>query len=104
MRRHKQLKRVVLGLSIALAGGTLLDNGCINTLASIPVCGTVLTFCTPQDQLNLMYSMLDVPNYEWDPSCTVPYGCGSGDLYQDGTPGGDAPATPSNNQSGGQGG
>jgi hypothetical protein len=100
MRRQKIAKRVVLGLSIALAGGTLLDNGCINTLASIPVCGTVLAFCTPQDQLNLMYGMLEVPNYDWDPSCTVPYGCGDGDLFVDGVPGGSAPAQPSQSQSG----
>jgi hypothetical protein len=106
MRRHKKLQRVALSLSIILAGGTVLGDGCINTLASIPVCGTLLTFCTPQDQLNLMFGMLDLPNYNWDASCTVPYGCGTGDLYNPttttppGTPGGNAPDQPSLSQTG----
>ncbi|HVP10219.1 MAG TPA: hypothetical protein VMV94_03425 [Phycisphaerae bacterium] len=109
MRRHKKIQKVVLALSIALAGGTVLGDGCINTLASIPICGTVLTFCTPQDQLNLFYPMLETPNFQWDPSCTVPYGCDGSDLYNpviqgSGTPGGQSSPQPSQNQSGGQGG
>ena len=104
-----------MALSIALAGGTVLGNGCINWMASVPVCGTVLTFCTPQDQLNLMYPMLDLPNFNWDPSCTFPMGCGQGDLYpsgganstgggSNGLPGGGAPDAPSNTSSGTGGG
>lgn len=109
MRRHKKLQRVILGLSIALAGGTVLDNGCINWMASVPVCGTVLTFCTPQDQLNLMYPMLETPNFNWDPSCTIPMGCTGSDLYGPviagtGTPGGSGTPGPSNTQSGTTGG
>ncbi len=109
MRRHRLLQKALFGLSAALAGGMVLGNGCINTLASVPICGTVLTFCTPQDQLNLMYPMLDLPNFDWDPSCTIPLGCGDGDLYppnggNGGYPGGDSPDEPSDTQSGGQGG
>jgi hypothetical protein len=104
---------VALSLSIILAGGTVLGDGCINTLASIPVCGTVLTFCTPRDQLNLMYPMLDLPNFNWDPSCTVPMGCAGSDLYTPtqtatngtfGSPGGSATTPPSLTQTGTTGG
>lgn len=110
MRRHKMLRKTLLGLSVVLAGGALLGNGCINTLASLPICGGVLTFCTPTDQLNLFYPMLDLPNYNWDPSCTVPMGCAGSDLYDPlnnvppGSPGGTGSDQPSDTQGGGTGG
>lgn len=106
MQRHKMLQKTLLGLSALLAGGTMLGNGCMNTIASLPICGGVLTFCTPQDQLNLLYPLLDVPNYGWDPSCTVPLGCGGSDLYppdggtDSGNPGGDASDQPTDESEG----
>jgi len=110
MRRHRMLRKTLVGLSVLLGGSTVLDNGCINTVASLPICGTVLTFCTPTDQLNLFFPMLDLPNYDWDPSCTIPMGCVGSDLYDPlsetppGTPGGGASEEPSDTQSGTGGG
>lgn len=107
MRTHNKTRKVILGLSMILAGGTAFNNGCFNTLASINVCGTVLTFCTPADQINALFPYLQVPDYRTDPSCTIPLGCGPGDVYTNippGFPGGDAPNQPTDAQGGGLGG
>jgi hypothetical protein len=104
MRRTRKLNRALIGLSVLLGGGTVLSDGCINTIASIPICGTVLTFCTPADQLNLFFPMLEVPDFNSDPSCTIPLGCGGSDIFPNipaGFPGGGASEEPTNNQGGG---
>ncbi len=106
MTHARKLRKLMLGATAILAGGTVLNNGCINTLASIPVCGTVLTFCTPADQLNLMFPLLETPDFNADPSCTIPLGCGPSDIYQnipDGFPGGEGSVEPQNAQGGGLG-
>jgi hypothetical protein len=103
MTRARKLRKVMLSVTAVLAGGTVLSNGCINTLASIPICGTVLTFCTPVDQLNMMFPLLETPDYDTDPSCTIPLGCGGGDIYQNippGFPGGEAPVEPQDESQG----
>ncbi len=91
MRNHKRLKKAMLSLTVLLGGSTVMADGCINTLASINICGTVLTFCTPADQLNLLFPYLETPDFETDPSCTIPLGCAGSDIYQNipaGFPGG----------------
>ncbi|MEK6642691.1 MAG: hypothetical protein AABZ08_02190 [Planctomycetota bacterium] len=98
MRNHKRLKKAMLSLTVILGGSTVMADGCINTLASINICGTVLTFCTPADQLNLLFPYLETPDFETDPSCTIPLGCGASDVYQNipaGFPGGSAVNQPS---------
>ena len=106
MRKRKLFTKAVLSAGLLFAGGTVLSNGCMNTLASLNLCGTVFTFCDPVDQLNLMYPMLEVPDFDSDPSCTIPLGCGDGDVLPplEGGPGGDAPDPPSDDQGGGLGG
>lgn len=107
MRNHKRIKRITMTISAVLAGGAVFDNGCFNTLASINVCGTLLTFCTPADQINLLFPYLTLPDFSADPSCTIPLGCGEGDVFTDipdGFPGGQAPEQPQDDQGGGLGG
>ena len=58
MKRKKRLTRVLLSLGCVLGGGTMMANGCMNALASFPICGTLLTFCTPTDQLNLFFPLV----------------------------------------------
>jgi len=96
----------MIGLTVVIAGGSLFGSNCINTVASLPICGSVLTFCTPADQLNVLWPLLETPDFDADPSCTIPLGCGDGDLFDvpDGFPGGDAPDDPSDDQGGGAGG
>ncbi|OWY72613.1 hypothetical protein B7486_06755 [cyanobacterium TDX16] len=107
MKNHKRIKKIGMTISAVLAGGAVFDNGCFNTLASINVCGTLLTFCTPADQINALFPYLTIPDFGTDPSCTVPFGCGTGDIYTDipvGFPGGGAPDQPQDDQGGGLGG
>ena len=101
MKRARLIQKMAIFASIALAGGTAFSNGCVNTIASVPWCGGVLTWCTPADQLNLLYPLLEIPDYSIDPSCTIPYGCGEGDLFAGDLPGGDAPDEPEDDQGGG---
>jgi hypothetical protein len=103
MRRHKLWKKALLSVSVMLGGGTVMADGCLNTLASINLCGTVFTFCTPADQLNLFFPYLEVPDYRADPSCTIPLGCDGSDIYTtipEGFPGGSGINEPTNSQTG----
>ncbi len=105
MRRHRIIKKAMLSAAVVLAGGSVLGSGCINTLASINLCGTVFTFCTPVDQLNLLYPLLEVPDYDADPSCTIPLGCGDSDVLPplEGGPGGEPSEPPIDDVGGGLG-
>ena len=102
MKKIKRFKKIVISVSAILAGGTVLDNGCFNTLASINVCGTLLTpnVCSPVDQLNLLMPFLEVPDFRADPSCTIPLGC-DGPFGDDLNLGGSAPEDPQDDTGGG---
>lgn len=106
MRRHRLLRKALVGVAAMSAGGFLMANGCANALLSITPCGTVFTFCTPADQANLIFPFLDLPDFNVDPSCTIPYGCGDGGLFPPfvGGPGGGAPDIPTGTGGGGLGG
>jgi hypothetical protein len=111
MRRQRLLSKALVSMSAVLAGGMVLGDGCMSTLATTNLCGTVFPWCTPADQLNLMWPILDIPDYSADPSCTIPLGCGSGDLFYgegdhipDNFPGGDEPVDPEDDQTGTGGG
>ena len=109
MRNFKFLRRKLLGLTVLAAGGSMFANNCINTVASLPICGAVLTFCTPNDQIRVLYPLLETPDFSSDPSCTIPLGCGEGDdnFFGGGGiggVGGDAPDEPADDQGGGLGG
>jgi hypothetical protein len=108
MRKYKLLTKAMLGASLLLAGGTVLGNGCANTIASLPICGSILTFCTPGDQINFLWPWLETPDFSVDPSCTIPYDCGGAaptgsDLFPSipGGPGGGSTPAPSDTQGGG---
>lgn len=103
MRHQRFWKKALLSVSVVFGGGTAVAGGCLDTLASVNVCGTVLTFCTPADQLNLFFPFLQTPDYFSDPSCTIPLGCAGSDLYQNiplGFPGGSQITQPTNTQTG----
>ena len=107
MRRTLKIKKTLLTIAVMLGGGTVMADGCLNTLASVNVCGTVLTFCTPADQLNLFLPYLKLPDFKTDPSCTIPLGCGASDIYTNipaGFPGGGSINPPTNGQTGSTGG
>src|SRR5438876_969546 len=97
-RKNSYLRYVMLA---GLGGGTLFagNNGCLNTLLSIQVCGTIVpsTICTPQDQLALEFRFLQVPDFQIDPSCTIPFSCGAAQYPFGGT----APQGPTTTNGGG---
>lgn len=105
MRWTKKKNRIAMAVTAALAGGTVLQSNCANALYSLPICGGVLTFCTPSDQLNFLFPLLQTPDFRADPSCSIPLGCGDDDIYNipDGYagPGGDGANQPTDDQSGG---
>jgi hypothetical protein len=90
MQKYTILKKSLLFASALLASGTVFSNGCTSTIASLPLCGSVFDFCAPGDQLSLFWPYLEVPDYQADPSCTIPMGCGNSDLFPSipGAPGG----------------
>lgn len=99
----------MVGFTMLAAGGSLFANNCINMAASLPICGGLLTFCSPVDQINLLWPLLETPDFSADPSCTIPLGCGDGDenFFPDapaGLPGGGLPDNPEDDQGGGLGG
>ena len=83
----KRLNRWQVGLRILLAlamGGTLvqLDLGCLGTIAkNVNPCGTILN-CDPVEY-DLLFA--DYPDWDTDPTCTIPGFCGG---PFPGTPGG----------------
>jgi hypothetical protein len=110
MTKNRKINSACLAAAV-LAGGTMFGNGCMNALLSITPCGTIvpLTVCTPVDQLNLVFPLLEIPDFRTDPSCTIPFGCGdrgASDLFPTipGAFGGGASTPPTGGTGGGGGG
>jgi hypothetical protein len=110
MKRYRFIRNALTFAAATVAGGSVFGNGCANLAFSITPCGTIvpLTVCTPTDQLNLLFPLLQVPDYRTDPSCTIPFGCGdrgASDLFPTipGGPGG-GPSDPPTSGGGGGGG
>jgi len=101
-KNSRKMKRLATMASLCVAGGTLMQGNCANALFSLPICGGILTFCTPNDQLNVLFPLLTTPDFDADPTCTIPLGCGgnnnAGGQFFDPTgenpPGGGAPEEP----------
>ena len=110
MRRLVKQKKLAMTATVLLAGGTVFQGTCANALFSLPICGAVLTFCTPGDQINVLWPLLTTPDFDADPTCTIPLGClgtdenqvGNGFFDPGGTnlPGGDVPDQPMDDQQG----
>jgi len=68
----------LVGLTAMLQGG-MIGAGCHTAARWLNPCGTLLV-CDPNapDQGRLAWDryFLDWPDYEADPTCTVPYSCG----------------------------
>lgn len=105
MRWNKKKNRLLMAATAFLAGGTVLQSNCANAIYSLPICGAILTFCTPTDQLNALFPLLETPDFNADPSCTIPLGCSAGNegtFFEPGQfPGGSLPDQPTDGDSGG---
>ena len=102
-----RLKRKLIKFSCAAAmcGGLLFSNGCFNFLTSLQICGVIVpaTICTPEDQLLLTFQFQEVPNFDVDPSCTIPFSCGTPQYPFGGGPPTQPPNTPGGGGAGGGG-
>jgi len=77
MSKRTQRRVATMMLMLAPLIGTTFAPGCLETtLLALNPCGTVLKNCTPEAWYALIWPILEVPDYERDPSCTMPYGCG----------------------------
>lgn len=90
--RRIRLQTVMLTTTVALGSGWLFQAGCITTLAkNFNPCGTILN-CDPAEY-DLM--MNDWPDWDLDPTCTIPGQCGGVFPYGGGGLGGTAGTTAS---------
>lgn len=84
MSQWKKWFRRGLAHSVAAAaGGTLFIPfvpSCETLLTVINPCGSVLGFCDPTD-IDLLFA--DIPDFDLDPSCAIPFGGlnGTGDQF-----------------------
>lgn len=78
MRKTTKRRAAIALLMLAPLIGTTFASGCLETtLLALNPCGTVLSNCTPEQWFTLVWPVIEAPNYERDPSCTIPYMCGS---------------------------
>ncbi len=90
-RSGKTKRRVLVTLAV-MASGSVSASGflpsCETTLTTLNPCGSIFGFCDPTD-VPLMFA--DIPDYELDPTCSIPYfginnqGTGGGGGGQTGT-------------------
>ena len=74
----RKLGAKLLLVALAATCGRLYQSGCYESmLVGLNPCGTVLAICTPEDWYRAISPALTFPNYELDPSCTIPYSCGA---------------------------
>jgi hypothetical protein len=75
MLRKLGLKLLLVALTLCC--GSLYQQGCFESLVlGANPCGTVLAVCTPEQWLRAVFPLVTVPNYESDPSCSIPFRCG----------------------------
>jgi hypothetical protein len=63
---------VIAGLSCTVTQLGFLPS-CEGLLTTFNPCGTIFGFCTERD-VDLFFA--DVPDFDLDPTCTVPFACG----------------------------
>ena len=63
--------RLVVALAVLACGQVLaLLPSCESALTTVNPCGSIFGFCDPTD-IDVMFA--DIPDYDLDPSCSIPY-------------------------------
>ncbi len=76
MSRTWKRRIAVALLMFAPLTATTLEMGCVETaLVAANPCGTILN-CDPTIWYELIWPVITAPDYERDPTCTIPGGCG----------------------------
>lgn len=82
MPRRNAFNKATLTALALLGGGTafLSIPSCQTLLTTFNPCGNVFEFCDPND-IPLLFA--NVPDYNLDPTCTIPYltGCSQGNIF-----------------------
>ncbi|MBN1345550.1 MAG: hypothetical protein JXQ73_22850 [Phycisphaerae bacterium] len=78
MSQERKHRIAVMLLIVApLIATTFSSSTCMETtLLALNPCGTVLD-CSPADWFSVVWPVVEAPNYDRDPSCTIPFLCGS---------------------------
>ena len=71
-RAPKNRRSQFLTVMAVLACGQVLAllPSCESTLTTLNPCGSIFGFCDPTD-IDVMFA--DIPDYDLDPSCSIPY-------------------------------
>lgn len=70
-RGQRRLRRAFIGMAALSTGTAFLSiPSCQGALTTFNPCGTVFAFCTAE-QLDVLFS--DIPNYNLDPTCSIPF-------------------------------
>jgi len=64
------MTRVWTGLAVLTAGAAFQIPSCEGVLTTFNPCGTIFGFCNSRD-IDLLFA--DVPDFNLDPSCTIPF-------------------------------
>lgn len=72
MRINRCKGRSLVGLFAVLGGGTAFGilPSCETVLTTVNPCGTVFAFCDPYEIEQLF---ADIPDFEADPTCVIPF-------------------------------
>jgi len=75
------MRRVAVIAASAVSGGIVFFSipSCEAILTTVNPCGTVFEFCDAND-IELLFA--DIPDFDLDPTCTIPYleGCSAGNI------------------------
>ncbi len=82
MPANRLFKRMLTTAALTVSGGLSLlwIPSCETVLTTFNPCGNIFAFCDPND---IPLAFTDVPNFELDPTCTIPYleGCSAGNIF-----------------------
>lgn len=77
----RRVRRALLACMVFTCGSTFLwMPSCKGILTTFDPCGTILGNCEP-GTFDLLFA--DVPDYDVDPTCTIPGGCTGDDPWED---------------------
>ncbi len=85
MAHHGFMRRLAILMASAASGGIVLLSlpSCEAVLTTVNPCATVFEFCDAND-IELLFA--DVPDFDLDPTCTIPFlaGCSAGNIFPQG--------------------
>jgi hypothetical protein len=80
--RQRGLRKISRSVARVLIPGAVMFQfgflpSCEGLLTTFNPCGNILAFCSEED-IDLLFA--DIPDFDLDPTCTIPFGCGNGPI------------------------